>query len=301
MQNAHLKRAGLLLLPLALTACPAPAPPNIAPTLQPLGAALGPAWTIVPLPNTKLTPGAIVQINPLDAPAIAQAKTVDIVWLGTLATCGVPDTVLAVTPGDVPGISAGTSYALNADISAKLGPASLDAGANATSTAQLKIDASTDTSLNYVSFSAWVADADNAKAFNAKCRTLLAGANTFVVQEAFVISKGSYSFAKNTGGKLAVTPPPNIPVKAEVDANGGPTGDLTITQPIVFALKAMQELPEGGFRVATALHPHTAVRHGHGPVAVAAGAPPPPPPPAVPPESPLAGKTVQAVQRLPGN
>ena len=85
------------------------------------------------------------------------------------------------------------------------------------------------------------------------CGPILAQTGVFVVQEAFIISSGSYTFQTKAGVKIGVTPSPNVPVKATVDASKGDSGTLTITQPTVFALKVLQPLPQGGFQIASGL------------------------------------------------
>src|SRR5262245_19394435 len=106
----------IAVLGVLLTACASivtPPPPTQIPKL---GTALGPSWTPVPLPDSRLTPGAIVSVVPVSA------KVVDLRWLGSLqGSCGVPAAALGLTPGNVPeGLRAGSTVEVGADVGATI-------------------------------------------------------------------------------------------------------------------------------------------------------------------------------------
>ena len=260
----RLSKSGILAVAALLAGC-TPTLPNtkLVPYLQDT---LGPTWTIVPLPNTALVPGAIVQVLP--PPASKQGAGLDLRLLGRLSDCAVPPAAVVTNDAAVPGISAGSTFKFDASVGAKLAGVSASVAANAGAQTVFTVGAASDSTLDFITFQRWATDPANGTALSQACGTILGQTGVYVVQEAFVISAGSFTFQTSAGGKIDVTPPPNVPVTAGADAQTGKTGALTITQPIVFALKVLQPLPAGGFQVAalaTAPRPHFAVPHASRP------------------------------------
>ena len=304
-------RIGILAGAMLLGGCPS------SPVVPPLADTLGPSWTMVPLPNTSLVPGAVVQVVQA-AGTQAKAGQIDLRLLGRLSDCAVPAAALVVQNAAVPSVTSGSTYGIDASLGAKLAGVSAQLGGNVSSTANFTIGSSTDITLNYIAFQRWATNLANAAALAHACGQILAQAGVFVVQEAFVISSGSYTFQTKSGASIGVTPPPNVPVQATVGATAGSNGALSITQPTVFALKVLQPLPQGGFQVASGLgedvlSPHDLFksRSAAAPASGAGIAPPAGPPaaarpqPATPAQLPLAplllgGHPIGAVQGLPG-
>lgn len=260
---------------------------------------LGPAWTLVPLPGANLAPGEIVQVNPLDGKPLSQSQQIDIVRFGTLQDCKVPASAVQVTDSAVPTMTLGATYSLDASIGASLAKiASVDLGANASSTADFTINKATDSTLDYIVLANWAADPTNAQTMRSACQSIFNQPNVYVVNEAFIVSDGNYSFKDNYGGKIDVTPPPNVPVHGSVDGSTGSSGGLTVSTPIVFALKTLQPLPQGGFQLAQAAPPPPPRFTGHHSAAARKHYAVPPPPPAPGPLT-LGGRTIGAVQPAP--
>jgi hypothetical protein len=282
----RIARAAILLgTPLLLCGCPHPTPvQSLYPTLRDT---LGPAWMLVPLPNTALAPGTVVQVTAADGKPLTQASRIDIQRLGSLQQdCKVPSTALQVVDSAVPAISQGSTYSLDASIGANIAKiASIDLSANAGSTVDFTIKAATDSTLDFIALTNWATDPANAVLINQACRSTFALPNVYVVQEAFVVSDATYTFKDSNGAKISVTPPPNVPVHGSIGGSSDNNGGLTVTAPTVFALKVLQPVPEGGFHIAaiaTGVSPHESLL-----------APPPPPPPQ---PLDLSGKTINAIQ-----
>ena len=257
-----------------LGGCPHPSPVQ---RLYPaLSATLGPDWLLVPLPNTSLGPGTVVQVTTDGAADLAHAKQLGITRLGALKSCNVADAAVLVNDSAVPTMTAGATYSIDASLGAKLASiASANLGANASSTADFTITKSTDSTLDFIVLSRWMSDPSNAAIVQQACHSIFNQKNVYVVQEAFIISAGSYIFKDSQGVDISVTPPPNVPVKAGIGSTNGSNGGLTIVEPVVFALKVLQPLPQGGFQLAAlaSAAPHHRVAHHAAPAA-------PPPPPA---------------------
>jgi hypothetical protein len=250
-----------------------------------LDATLGAGWTAVPLPNSSLAPGAIVQVTAPNGGAVTNTSQLQVRWLGALQDCGVPATALVVNQAAVPGISSGSTFSLSASIAADLAGVSLGSlGGDASSSTNLTITTATDSALNYIDFTRWANDPANRMALAAACGPALNQPNTYIIQEAFIISSGSYNFKNTRGATISVTPPPQVPVKLSASGSDSGNAAITISSPIVFALKVLQPVPGGSFQVATitpvagasASHHVLGAHHAR----TAAAPPPPPPPPA---------------------
>ena len=195
-----------------------------------------------------------MQINPLPG----KPGKVDIVWLGSLTTsCKVPADAIGLQSGDMPGFSAGTSVSIDATLAASLASVSLGLGGNFEKSSTLTIRKASLDTINLINLDNWLQTPANRSSFEAACGPVLQQSNVFAVDEAFVIADGTYSIKNTAGAKVAFTPPPNIPVKASADASGGSSGDLTITQPVVFALRQMAPFTGSVFALAARPVPNT--------------------------------------------
>lgn len=240
-----MRYAGAILFAvLGLSGCGPSTPPP--PEMHPPGlmSALGKGWVEAPLPDSKLGPGAIVQMTPVDE------KTVDLRWLGSLQeSCGLPENVISIKSGDVPGVVTGKDYSIGAKVAASIAKIGVGVGAEAKGarSATLTIGAASADAFDLIRFRGWLAVPANAASLTASCGSTLSEPNIYVIQEAFVISDGSFSFRNEAGAKIAVDLPPNVPVQVGTDASGKTTGDLLIKKPIVFAFHRIQQVKDGKF------------------------------------------------------
>src|SRR6185312_2461418 len=143
-------------------------------------------------------------------------------------------------------------------------------------------------SLDLISLDNWLRDPANAPGFQSVCGAILQRPDVYAVEEAFVIEDGTFAIRNSAGAKIAVTPPPGVPVTATAGASGGASGDLHITQPVVFALRRMAPFADGMFAPAA--------------VGAAPGATPAPQLSGAAPQqftTPLAGKLVESVHLTP--
>ena len=154
-----------------LGGCPHPSPvQRLYPTLS---ATLGPDWLLVPLPNASLGPGTVVQVTADGAADLAHATQLGITRLGSLKSCGVADAAVVVTDSAIPAMTEGGTYSIDASLGAKLANiASVDLGANASSTADFTITKSTDSTLDYIALSRWMNETANASAVSQACNSI---------------------------------------------------------------------------------------------------------------------------------
>lgn len=233
--------AALATTCIALCACNG-AGPKVQVTVPGLAAALGGGWVEVPLPDSRLMPGAIIEVTPVGS------DQVDLRWLGSLqGSCGVPEDGVLITSGEVPQLEAGSMFSLSGDIGATLKSWGVTAQASYDAKATLTIDSDSVSSLDLVRFRAWHALPANAQILSQKCGSTLALKNAYVVQEAFVVSSGKYSFSNDKGIEIGLSAAAQSPVKANVGASGENGGKLQITKPIVFALRRVQRTADGAW------------------------------------------------------
>lgn len=201
-----------------------------------LAEVLPPDWTIIPLPNGSFVPGEIVQIQPV--PTRDGKKTVDIGGLGNLvSSCSVPSSVLAIQSGNMPGVKSGKAYNISASIGLKLARIGADVSGQYSGTTTLTIEKDAVPSLNFINVNNWILR--NRAAFESRCLAWLSKPNVYVIEEAFVVSKGSYSITYKDGATVKVTPGANAPVTASLGVSNSPTGELNIIEPVAFALRQM--------------------------------------------------------------
>jgi len=207
---------------------------------------------MVPLPNSSLLPGAVIQVTAGDGKPITTGSPLQIRWLGSLqGNCKVPENMLAINAASIPGITSDKTFSFDASIAAKAAGLTLGSlGANVSHDADLSISTSADQSLNYLQFTSWVNDPINHAVVDKACGSILTQPNVFIIQEAFVISAGDYNFKNSGGAKISVAPP-NVPVNGSADVSFANGGTITIKAPTVFALKALQEIESGSFQLAT--------------------------------------------------
>jgi hypothetical protein len=207
--------------------------------------ALDAGWVEVPLPDSRLVPGALIQIFPVDA------STVDLRWIGSLeGTCKIAASVLNTTIGDTPkGTKASREFYLDGSVGATLRNWNVTTDAQYASQAILSIKSGSTRSLDVTAFRTWYAVPANRDAVDAACGSALSNKTTYVIQEVYIVSDGTYSFSDDLNPSVAVKPRTSstVQVEAFADARGRQSGELTIAKPIVFALRRVQRTADGGW------------------------------------------------------
>lgn len=203
-----------------------------------LSALLGKSWVMAPLPDSKLTPGSIIQIDPV----AGHTNLVDIRWLGDLSSCGVPASAVVVKPGSVPGIGTNTSATLDSNVSGSL-LKGIGAALSAAKSTVLTMTNASDDSLNLIMFNAWLSIPTNNALFNGTCHAIMTSANVYLIEEAFVVSKGSLALKNSAGANVSFTPPVGSSVlTAGFKSSVNSDGTLDISSPITFAVRRMRQV-----------------------------------------------------------
>lgn len=276
------KSAALALLATAplLTACPGPIKPVF--PVPSLASILGPDWAMIVPPDADMVPGAIVKMTGTDGGPPRTDAPIDITPLSTLASCGVPASAVVVKPGATPAMSSDGTATVDAKLAATIAHIDIGSlGANYSHDVTMKVDDASEAWLDVGKLGQFLSVPANRQAVQSACPSLFDpanpdAANIYIVQIAYVISAGSFSFKNALGATISVTPGPAAPVTASAGASTGTNGTLTVTTPIAFAVKVLAPSAQFGLSMVN-LAPthHHAARYRHGPAPVAVAAPPP--------------------------
>ncbi len=268
---------GLAASTLGLVGCTPPPSPPLA-SLQQVLQSIDPSWTMLPLPNSALMPGSIIQIDSVDGSPVTTASTLNIRLRGNLSDCGFPADVLSPLKGTIASIGSGRNVSLDASIAAKAAGIDLaSVSGTLANDVTLTIGASTDQILDIEKLRSWQENPANDATIARSCVDDLNRKDVYVVPEAFVITSGSYSFTTSSGGSLSVAPP-HVPVGVSTGVTLSTNGSVSINSDTVFAIKEAQQI--GNVIDLTQLpapptHPH-GMHHGAKP-AVKQNVPPGPP------------------------
>ena len=152
-------------------------------------------WVLLPYPDSKYGPGAVIRLAEGRAPE----------WLGDLGSdCGVPPEVIETIPGATPpfDVSRSTDIGVNAVLQLQGVEAGPSFGDIRRST--LKAEDHGADSISLLAFRNWLMDPDREVELREGCLDTLSEPDTYIVREAYRVSKGSYSFETDSGAKLSL-------------------------------------------------------------------------------------------------
>jgi hypothetical protein len=192
-------------------------------------------WVPLPFPDGKYRPGSIIQ---LDENGLR--------WIDHLSSCRYPDQF--VERGSIPAISFTKSTAFGAEV--LLNYAGIEAGPGFDRIKRVTFSVSEHSAdaLKLLALRVWQEEPANQRTISQACMEELARPDMYLVTEAFVVSRGTYSLFDETGAKLKLTAPAlsqflslGGEVGYEVTADGG----LTISEPAVFAVRRALRVDDG--------------------------------------------------------
>lgn len=223
-----------------LAGCPNSPPVKLTPLSEPLQKA---GYIILPLPDNKARPGAVVQVTQ-DSAGEPQVR-----WLADFRSCGLTDKDMGLTKGIAPDLSQTDSYSV--DAGAVLAVASINVNVSpqlqAARTAALKVSNDGADALDLITLSAWFADPAHVAGMPAICRTFLAQPNVYLVSDAFRVSSGLYELKDSAGAKidLKALSGQNLSANGNVTVNSD--GSLTISSDQYIAVKNIKQVSLGNF------------------------------------------------------
>jgi hypothetical protein len=187
-------------------------------------------WVSLPLPDKRMGPGSVIKVTKKDDAVLVQ-------WLGDLRRCGITDREFRYVRGRYSAIGIGESYGIRASIAAgfiaRLGG---NADFEKAGGAIMQIEDSGGDAVDFNALANWVAKSRAAQRMPQVCNNFLAQADTYLVSEAFRISKASYGLVDKNGAKLAVTG------GAFGQAGSGSSGTLSVIDDLYFGVRRVKQL-----------------------------------------------------------
>lgn len=191
-------------------------------------------WIPLPMPDSRFSPGTIFTFTP----------ETGIRYVSSLKTCKVPNDVLAAVAGLSPKLTfdSNADYGASADL--QIGGVSAGPEFSKVKRIALEHDVHGPTSLDLIKVQIWLTDPANARKFPEVCTQYLSRPDTFIVQEAYQVTKGKYSLIDNTGAKLKVTGLNAGPVKIDPSAHIQLTtdGSLEFSDPVYTAIRRVRRV-----------------------------------------------------------
>jgi hypothetical protein len=188
----------LQLLPIALllafsTGCPHQDPQAVLNPDPMFRFYLAHQWIPLPEPDSRFGPGAVFTFSPGSDPR----------WQGTLQDCGLPDELTKPVDAESGQLQfdAASDYGAKAGLSLKGVSAGPEFSKVKNST--LELDRHGPSSLNMVRLRLWLNDPENRNKIPQGCKDLLNRADTYIVQEAYEVSKGKYTLTSGTSAKVS--------------------------------------------------------------------------------------------------
>ena len=197
----------------------------------------GSRWVVLPFPDSRITPGSIVSI-----------KKSQVAWESDLKSCGAPKDVLAVNSsnsGKVTLNGAG-EYGANAVIALKgveIGP-----DFKRVKKTTLTADQHGPEGLDRIVLGTWFNDP--ATKLSKECSDFLSAKDVFIVQEAYRVSKGTYTLLGDNNAKLELKGLNLGILKLSASASAKTTtdGSLAFEQPVYTAIRRLKRFSDGSLK-----------------------------------------------------
>lgn len=187
-------------------------------------------WVPLPLPDKRMEPGSVAKVTKKDGAVTMQ-------WLGDLRRCGITDREFRYIRGKYSAIGIGDSFGIKASIAvryiAKLeGRADFEKAGDAI----MQIEDSGGDAVDFDALVNWIARSDAARRMPQLCNNFLTQEDTYLVSEAFRISKASYGLVDKNGVKLTITG------GAFGQAGSRSSGTLTVADDLYFGVRHLKQL-----------------------------------------------------------
>ncbi len=190
-------------------------------------------WAPLTTPNSNYTPGAIISVT-----------TDETRWWGNLEDC-FPEGVLKKAYGSAPSVHLVSSREFTLEALLKIFGIGFTGSLKNVKKVVLDVtDYGTD-SLNMIKLIAW--DKANPNKINEGCVDILNKESIYIVQEAFIVKKATYSLPDEKGGtiKLDQTNIGDVTFGGGATVNATNDGKLEIDKPTVYAVKKVARVGYG--------------------------------------------------------
>jgi hypothetical protein len=197
----------------------------------------GKRWLPLPLPDSRVGPGAIVTI-----------KKGEVAWESSLDRCGAPPVVLKPVPGSDSSINATTEAEYGADAALKIAGVSIGPEFSKVKKTSLKLEEHHPEALDRIRLGEWFHKAGTE--LSAECQKFLAEKDVFIVQESYKAGKGRVTLYDQKGAKLSVGGLNVGIVKLDANAHGTKTvdGAIEFDNPMWTAIRRLKYFKGGDLR-----------------------------------------------------
>ena len=202
-----------------------------------LGKLYGSRWVVLPLPDSRIGPGAIISIKKGQA-----------AWESSLARCGAPADVMKTVPGEGGKVNLVGDAEYGADAVLKI--AGIEAGPEFKRVKRTTLSASDHKpeALDRISLGEWI----NApgKPLSPTCAKFLTQKDIYIVQEAYQIGRGNFTLYDDSNKKISLAGLQIGPLKIGANAKAKTTtdGTLEFASPMYTAVRRLKLMKDGELR-----------------------------------------------------
>jgi hypothetical protein len=190
-------------------------------------------WTPLIIPGSNYQPGTIIRV-----------KGNEVYYVDDLSSCGFPLSEFQINPYTPP---VTFTKAVEVEASAIINVKGIKAGPGYSRVSKVRfevVDQGAD-AFKLIKLKDWMANPDNQSRMSKSCINALSQPDTYLVNEAFKVSKGKYTLYDKSGVAIQITTPlikelfqiePDIKYTVESD------GSMLIEQPVYFAVRIVQRI-----------------------------------------------------------
>jgi len=191
-------------------------------------------WTPLTIPGSNYQPGTIIKID--------QKKHV--YYIDDLSSCGIPISEFQINPYTPP---VTFTKAVEVGASALINVKGIKAGPSYSRVSKVRFEIADQgaDAFQLIKLQDWMANPDNQSRMSKSCAKALSQPDTYLINEAFKVSKGKYTLYDKSGVAIKITTPlinelfqiePDIKYTVESD------GSMLIEQPVYFAVRTVQRV-----------------------------------------------------------
>ncbi len=196
-------------------------------------------WIILPIPDSTFDPGTVIRV-------VDENGNIRVDWIGNISSCNVPAEVLKTVDGNAPSFESTEDYDFSLKALLNIKGVEVGPDFNRVAKAKIKINGTEAKKIDLLHFTAWITNPNNNEMIPKSCNEWLEMNDTYLINNAMMVSKGEITFYGQTGAKINL---PSLELKKNIvdlssDASLTWASDskLTFTEPVYLAVKRVQRL-----------------------------------------------------------
>lgn len=197
----------------------------------------GSRWIPLPMPDSRIGPGAIVTI-----------KKGQVAWESSLAKCGAPPDVMTPVASTDATVATSVEGEYGADAALKIAGVTLGPDFKRVKKTSLKLDDHHAEGLDRIALAEWLNKPGTA--LSSVCSRFLTEKDVFIVQEAYKVSKGKITLydERNTKLSLAGLSTPIVKLDANAKSTTVSNDSIEFAAPMFTAIRRLQYLKDGSLK-----------------------------------------------------